>query len=262
MIDLVSIYLHQRDNMVDNNIYKNTQCDFAYNSNHIEGSQLTSDQTRMIFDQNRIVGSARVDDVIETNNHFALFDFMLDTCYEPLTHDYIKELHAILKNGTQQSRSEINAVGSYKLYENTIGELIPTTSPENVYPEMDILLFDYERKNDISINDIIDFHYKFEKIHPFSDGNGRIGRMVMFKECLSNNIMPFIITDDLRDFYVRGLQNYSEEKGYLVDTCLTAQDRYESIFYPLAISYQKTMETYTENFVDSERNEIDDDLEL
>ena len=259
MESLIFVYKHQRENHVDNNIYKLSQCDFAYNSNHIEGSKLTHDQTRMIYERNIISGTANVDDVIETKNHFILFDYMLDTYDQVLDHDYIKSLHQILKGNTSQSKSEQNAVGDYKIHENIIGDLIPTVLPKDVFSNMDFLIESYNKLPMRTLDDIIDFHYRFEKIHPFSDGNGRVGRMIMFKECLNNDIMPFIITEDLRDFYIRGLQNYPIEKGYLRDTCLTAQDRFSEKYYPLAMSYYDIVNNCKEKPVENELDEPDAD---
>jgi len=239
--DLLCVYFHQRDNRVDGSIYKNTQCDFAYNSNHMEGSKLTEDQTRMIYERNKISGSGiSIDDITETKNHFIAFDFILDTVDNPLTNEYLCHLHGIVKANTKQATDPMYAVGGYKKYENTIGDVI-TTSPDKVIKDMETLLDRYEHNIRHDLKDIIDFHFHFETIHPFSDGNGRVGRLIMFKECLRHDVIPFIITDDKRDFYIRGLRNYPQEKGWLTDTCLYAQDIFIAKYIPLAQSYLDAM---------------------
>jgi len=240
--ELLEIYLHQREYAVEGNIYKNTQCDFAYNSNHMEGSVLTPDQTRMVFERNKITGNGiPLDDIAEAKNHFVAFDFILDTIGEPLSDEYICKLHAILKANTKQADSPMFAVGEYKKFENTIGDT-KTTQPDEVAAEMQSLLSSYESQKDHSFDDIVDFHYHFEAVHPFSDGNGRVGRLVMLKECMRHNIMPFIILDEKRDFYIRGLRNYPQDKGWLLDTCRDAQDRFKEKYIPLAKSYLEAMD--------------------
>lgn len=239
--DLLQVYLEQKKVKLDGNIYYKTQTEFAYSSNKIEGSKLTENQTRMIFDRNFFSGDAPVDDILETQNHFTAFDYIIDHAREPLSENHLRKLHAILKEGTLQAKNLLHSVGAYKIYDNEIGEL-QTTCPAKDTPEaMFNLLHDYTNSEHIhkkqDFEDIVDFHAAFEAIHPFSDGNGRIGRLVMFKECLRNNIIPFIITDEMRAFYIRGLQNYREEKGWLVDTCLTAQDHFVEKSLPLAESY-------------------------
>lgn len=212
-------------------IYHKTQIDLTYNSNHIEGSRLTHDQTRYIFETNTIGiegESVRVDDIIETTNHFRCIDLVIDRAEEKLTESLIKELHSILKMGTSDSRRDWFTVGDYKRLPNEVGGN-ETTAPEDVHREMRALLKGYNGKKRKSFEDIIDLHQRFEAIHPFQDGNGRVGRLVMFKECLANGYVPFIITEELKMFYYRGLREWSNVRGYLLDTCLTAQDNYKAV---------------------------------
>lgn len=209
-------------------IYHYTQIELTYNSNHIEGSRLTQDQTRYIFETNTIgvtQEGVNVDDIIETVNHFRCVDYILDTVSERLSERYIKHLHALLKGGTSDSNREWFKVGDYKVLPNEVGG-VDTCEPENVSQEMKMLLREYNNGQKKSLEDILDFHYKIERIHPFQDGNGRVGRLIMFKECLANGIVPFIITSDLKMFYYKGLQEWGRVRGYLLDTCLTAQDIY------------------------------------
>ena len=245
MIDdktLLAVLLHQRENGIDDSAYKMIQCDFAYNSNHMEGSRLTPEQTRMVFGRKTISGeNIALDDILEAMNHFDAFDVMLDRYDEPLSPDMLFALHRTLKAGTTQARNPLYSVGSYKRYENEVDDLV-TTHPDRVADEIDCLLSGYERDGSHDFDDLLAFHVAFERIHPFSDGNGRVGRLLLFKECLRNDITPFIITDDLHDFYIRGLRNFSREKGWLRDTCLTAQDRFIAKSLPLAESYAKAME--------------------
>lgn len=247
MIDnskLIDVLRHQRYHRVDDSVYKMLQCDFAYNSNHMEGSRLTPEQTRMVFGRKTISGdNISLDDIMEAMNHFEAFDSILDRYNDPIDADMLFSLHRTLKKGTTQAKNELYSVGEYKKYENVIGVLdTPTTPPEKVEAEVNELLRKYEQVGKHEIDDVLAFHVAFEQIHPFSDGNGRIGRLLMFKECLRNDIVPFIITDDLRDFYIRGLQNFREEKGWLRDTCLTAQDRFVEKYMPLAESYARAMD--------------------
>ena len=229
-INVLDILREQKEMKLKGNLYHRTQVSFAYNTNHIEGSTLTEDQTRYIFETNTILFEsdtiAKVDDILETANHFKLVDYMLDVADKKLTEKIIKEFHKILKDGTSDSRVEWFNVGEYKQRANTIGSGIKTTSPNNVEKEMSKLIDWYNSLKQITINEIIEFHYRFESIHPFQDGNGRIGRIIMFKECLKNNIIPFIILGKDKLFYYRGLKEYKNEEGYLVDTCLNAQDQY------------------------------------
>ena len=220
-------------------IYHRTQIDLAYNSNHIEGSRLTHDQTRYIFETNTIgitTESVNVDDIIETSNHFRCLDFIIDRAEERLTEGFIKGLHGMMKNGTSDSRHEWFAVGEYKRLPNEVGGN-ETTPPEEVHREMQRLLKEYNAKNEKTLEDILDLHQQFERIHPFQDGNGRVGRLIMFKECLACGHVPFIITDDLKMFYYRGLQHWPHIKGYLMDTCLTAQDNYKALLDYFKVKY-------------------------
>ncbi len=229
-INVLDTLREQKDMKLKGNLYHQTQVSFAYNTNHIEGSTLTEDQTRYIFETNTILFEsdtiAKVDDILETSNHFKLVDYMLDVANKKLIEKMIKEFHKILKDGTSDSRVEWFNVGEYKQRANTIGSSIKTTSPNNVEKEMSKLMDWYNSLKQVTIKEIIEFHYRFESIHPFQDGNGRIGRIIMFKECLKNNIVPFIIQDVDKLFYYRGLKEYKNEKGYLTDTCLNAQDQY------------------------------------
>lgn len=229
-INVLDILREQKEMKLKGNLYHQTQVSFAYNTNHIEGSTLTEDQTRYIFETNTILFEgdtiAKVDDILETSNHFKLVDYMLDVADKKLTEKMIKEFHKILKDGTSDSRVEWFNVGEYKQRANTIGSGIKTTLPNNVGKEMSKLMDWYNSLKQVTIKEIIEFHYRFESTHPFQDGNGRIGRVIMFKECLKNNIVPFIIQDADKLFYYRGLKEYKSEKGYLTDTCLNAQDQY------------------------------------
>lgn len=230
-INILDILREQKDMNLKGNLYHNTQITFAYNTNHIEGSQLTEDQTRYIYETNTLLTEkntiTNLDDILETTNHFKLVDYMLDVADQELTEEMIKEFHKILKEGTSDSKKEWFVVGDYKKLPNEVG-CLKTTSPKNVERDMKKLLEWYKSINEKTINDIIEFHANFEKIHPFQDGNGRIGRIIAFKECLKNNIVPFIILDKDKLFYYRGLNQYqtNTEKGYLIDTCLNAQDQY------------------------------------
>ncbi len=240
-INILDILREQKNMKLKGNLYHNTQISFAYNTNHIEGSKLTEDQTRYIYETNTLLASKDtiigIDDILETANHFKLVDYMLDIADKKLTEKMIKEFHKILKEGTSDSIKEWFIVGDYKKLPNEVGSL-KTTEPKNVERDMKKLLEWYNSINQITIKEIIEFHAKFEKIHPFQDGNGRIGRIIAFKECLKNNIVPFIILDNEKLFYYRGLNEYqsNKEKGYLIDTCLNAQDQYiEMIKYYIDI---------------------------
>lgn len=229
----------QQQMKVKGGIYHRTQIDLTYNSNHIEGSRLTHDQTRYIFETNTIGiegESIRVDDIIETTNHFRCIDIIIERAEEKLTESLVKELHMTLKAGTSDSRKDWFAVGEYKRLPNEVGGN-ETTSPENVHREMKALLREYDSRKRKTFEDIIDFHQRFESIHPFQDGNGRVGRLIMFKECLSNGYVPFIITDELKMYYYRGLREWNNARGYLLDTCLTAQDSYKSMLDYFRIRY-------------------------
>ena len=231
-LDILEVLKEQKKMKLKGNLYHNTQIIFAYNTNHIEGSKLTEDQTRYIFETNSILFEgetiASVDDILETANHFKLVDYMLDKAEENLTEDMIKEFHKILKYGTMDSRKEWFMVGDYKKIVNEAGNM-KTSTPRQTPKDMVKLMEWYNSLEKITINEIIEFHVRFEKIHPFQDGNGRVGRIIMFKECLKNNIIPFIILDKDKLFYYRGLKEYKNEKGYLIDTCLNAQDQYTKL---------------------------------
>jgi Fic family protein len=233
-INVLEVLKEQKDMKLKGNLYHNTQVIFAYNTNHIEGSKLTEDQTRYIFETNTILFDgetvASVDDILETANHFKLVDYMLDVAEEKLTEEMIKEFHKILKEGTMDSRKEWFNVGDYKKVVNEAGSM-KTSTPKQTPKDMMKLMEWYNSLSKVTIKEIIEFHARFEKIHPFQDGNGRVGRMIAFKECLKNNIVPFIIMDKDKLFYYRGLKEYQNktEKGYLIDTCLNAQDQYTSM---------------------------------
>ena len=236
---LLDILQEQKASKYSGGIYHKTQIDLTYNSNHMEGNRLTYDQTRYIFETNTIgVGSEvlNVDDVIETANHFRCVDMVIDHAKAALTEKFIKELHLTLKSGTSDSRKDWFAVGDYKKLPNEVGGR-DTALPEEVAGKMKALLAAYNTKKEKTLEDILDFHVKFERIHPFQDGNGRVGRLIMFKECLKYKIVPFIIEDNLKMFYYRGLKEWDHEKGYLTDTCLTAQDRYKAYLDYFRIPY-------------------------
>ena len=238
-ITLLDILKEQKASKYSGGIYHKTQIDLTYNSNHMEGSRLTHDQTRYIFETNTIGVEKEVlnvDDVIETVNHFHCIDIIIDSARAVLTEKFIKDLHFILKNGTSDSRKDWFAVGDYKKLPNEVGGM-DTTIPEEVADKMKILLMEYNAKDAKTFEDILDFHVKFQRIHPFQDGNGRIGRLIMFKECLKNNIVPFIVDDNLKMFYYRGLKEWDNEKGYLTDTCLAAQDKYKAYLDYFRIVY-------------------------
>lgn len=220
-------------------IYHKTQIDLTFNSNHMEGSKLTHEQTRYIFETNTIGindQSINVDDIVETVNHFHCIDFVIDNALENLSENIIKGLHKILKTGTSDSTKSWFKVGDYKKLPNEVAGM-ETCSPNQVHTQISNLIKEYRNKKIKTFDDILDFHQKFELIHPFQDGNGRVGRLIMFKECLANNIVPFIITDDIKFFYYRGLQNWPFVPGYLRDTCLTAQDKYKLLLDYFKIKY-------------------------
>ena len=231
VMPLLAVLREQKQMKMKGSIYHRTQIDLTYNSNHIEGSRLTHEQTRHIFETNTLgisEESVNVDDIIETTNHFRCIDLIIDRTEEKLSGSFIKELHRILKSGTSDSRKDWFAVGEYKLLPNEVGGH-ETCLPEDVSKEMKALLKEYNAKKQKSFDDILDFHHRLERIHPFQDGNGRVGRLIMFKECMANGHIPFIVTDELKWFYYRGLQQWPDIKGYLRDTCLTAQDRYKAM---------------------------------
>ncbi|TRX40776.1 Fic family protein [Flavobacterium restrictum] len=230
----------QKDMKLKGGIYHRTQIDLTYNSNRIEGSKLTQEQTRFIFETNTIGitdESVNVDDIIETNNHFRCIDLIIEKANSKLTESFIKELHFLLKSGTSDSRKDWFNVGDYKKLPNEVGGN-ETCSPKEVAAKMKNLLLNYHNKEQKTFEDIIDFHQKFEVIHPFQDGNGRVGRLILFKECLTNNIVPFIIDDELKLFYYRGLQQWDDVKEYLMDTCLSAQDNYKAILKYFEIDFE------------------------
>ena len=236
---LLAALRREREAGMKGGIYHRTQIDLTYNSNHIEGSRLTHDQTRFIYETNTIGvegESLRIDDIIETTNHFRCIDMVIDRAEERLTENLIKELHLRLKAGTSDSLKSWFRVGEYKHLPNEVGGN-ETTPPEEVHQEMCYLLREYNAIKDKSFEDILDLHYRFEMIHPFQDGNGRVGRLIMFKECLANGIVPFIITDELKMFYYRGLREWPRVKEYLRDTCLTAQDNFKLLLDYFKISY-------------------------
>jgi len=236
---LLDILQDEKANRYSGGIYHKTQIDLTYNSNHMEGSRLTHDQTRYIFETNTLgveKDVLNVDDVLETVNHFRCIDMIIDHAKAILTEKFIKKLHLILKNGTSDARKDWFAVGDYKKLPNEVGGM-DTTLPEEVADRIRELLTEYNSKEEKTLEDVLDFHVRFERIHPFQDGNGRVGRLIMFKECLKYNIVPFIIEDDMKMFYYRGLKEWNNEKGYLMDTCLTAQDRYKKYLDYFRIAY-------------------------
>lgn len=229
----------EKDAKLMGGIYHKIQIELTYNSNHIEGSKLSHDQTRFIYETNTIGltdTTINVDDIIETSNHFRCIDYLIDKAKIKLTESFIKQLHYLLKNGTSDSRKDWFAVGEYKKLANEVAGK-ETTSPKLVKKEIIELLNWYHSLSKITLNDIIEFHYKIERIHPFQDGNGRVGRLIMFKECLKHNIVPFIISDNLKLYYYRGLNEFEEQQGYLIDTCLTAQDRFKKYLDYFEIKY-------------------------
>ncbi len=238
---LLDILKLEKESKLKGGIYHKVQIEFTYNSNHIEGSRLSHDQTRYIYETNTIGLTdevVNVDDIVETANHFRCIDLIIDKAKFNITENLIKQLHFILKNGTTDSRKSWFAVGDYKKFPNEVSGRI-TTSPEKVEYEVKSLIEWYNSINNKTLNDIIEFHYRFEYIHPFQDGNGRVGRLLMFKECLKNNIVPFIIDEKLKMFYYRGLKEWEQEKGYLIDTCFTAQDQFKVYLDYFRIEYDK-----------------------
>lgn len=237
---LLGILREQMAGRVKGGIYHRIQIDLTYNSNHIEGSRLTHDQTRFIFETNTIGVSdvsINIDDIIETTNHFRAIDYIIANTTDKLTEQYIKHLHLLLKSGTSDERKAWFKVGDYKKLPNEVGGF-DTAAPEEVHDEIKLLLKEYNSKKAPSFEDIIDFHQRFESIHPFQDGNGRVGRLIMFRECLRHGYVPFIITDELKMFYYNGLRNWPHIKGYLMDTCLTAQDNFKAILDKFRIPYK------------------------
>lgn len=237
--DILTRLKIEKDSKIPGGIYHKVQIELTYNSNHIEGSRLSHDQTRYIFETNTIGVQkeiVNIDDIVETANHFKCIDLVIDLANYKLSESFIKQLHLVLKSGTSDSRKNWFIVGDYKRFENEVGGLI-TTKPENVHNEIKQLLSEYNKNLNKTFEDIIEFHYKFERIHPFQDGNGRVGRLIMFKECLRNGIVPFIIEDDIKEFYYRGLKEWENERGYLIDTCLSAQDKFKAYMDYFGLKY-------------------------
>ena len=238
--DLLTRLKTEKEAGIPGGIYHKVQIELTYNSNHMEGSRLTHDQTRYIFETNTIGIQdevVNVDDIVETASHFRCIDQIIELANYPLSEAFIKQLHYILKSGTSDSRKTWFAVGEYKRFENEVGGSA-TAKPADVPGEMRNLLSRYNLSKQKTLKEIIQFHYEFEKIHPFQDGNGRVGRLIMFKECLRNGITPFIIEDDIKEFYYRGLKEWKNEQGYLMDTCLTAQDRFKAYMDYFGLEYK------------------------
>lgn len=227
--------IQQRKSKFKGNIYHYSQVNFAYNSNKIEGGRLSEDETEEIFETDSFIPKSdeiiKLDDLIEMKNHFRLFDYALDTLNDDLSKEMIINMNKILKRNTTDEENPRYNVGGFKIIPNKIGliNVIDTSAPEDVEKDIGNLLLEYKKIKNVTIEDIIDFHYKFELIHPFGDGNGRVGRMIMFRECLRNNIMPFIVLDNDKPFYMRGLKNYKNDKLFLIDTIKHEQDLYEDI---------------------------------
>ncbi len=237
---LLEILKAEKQAKLSGGIYHKIQIELTYNSIHIEGSRLSHDQTRYIYETNTVGisdTSVSVDDIVETANHFRCIDLIIDKANANITEALIKQLHGILKSGTSDSRISWFAVGEYKKIPNEVGGK-DTTPPENVASEIKTLLKEYNSRDIKSFEDILDFHYRFECIHPFQDGNGRVGRLLLFKECLKHNIVPFVIDEGLKMFYYRGLSEWKNERGYLTDTCLTAQDKFKAWLDYFRIEYK------------------------
>lgn len=236
---LLAALREQKEAKMKGGIYHRIQIDMTYNSNHIEGSRLTKEQTRYIFETNTLgitTEITNVDDIMETVNHFRCIDYVIDHATDKITETHVKQLHLILKTNTSDSRKSWFAVGDYKRLANAVGEE-ETVQPKDVHSKMKSLLAEYNSKKKASFDDLLDFHVQFEHIHPFQDGNGRVGRLLLFWQCLQNAIVPFIITDDLRLFYYRGIQNWGKINGFLRDTCLTAQDNFKAILKYFKIKF-------------------------
>lgn len=237
---LLAFLKREKEAGLKGGIYHKIQIDLTYNSNHIEGSNLTHDQTRYIF-ETKTLGvtdkAVKVDDIVETVNHFRCIDLIIEGAHTKLTESFIKQLHFILKSGTTDSQKSWFRVGDYKMLENEVGGS-ETTKPVEVASAIKSILKEYNSKTKITFDDILDFHVRFESIHPFQDGNGRVGRLIMFKECLKHNIVPFIITEELKMYYYRGIKNWKTERVYLRDTCLTGQDAMKAILDYFGIKYE------------------------
>lgn len=237
---LLDVLKTEKESATKGGIYHKLQIELTYNSNHIEGSRLTHDQTRMIFETNTVGmdnTAMPVDDIIETANHFRCIDYIIDVTGKAITEQMIKNLHAMLKGGTSDSRKAWFAVGDYKKLPNEVGGRV-TAKPEEVAKEIKSLLADYNANKTKTLEDIIEFHYRFEIIHPFQDGNGRVGRLLLLKECLKHNIVPFVIDEEHKMFYYRGLTEWKSERGYLLETCLSAQDRFKKWLDYFKIEYK------------------------
>ena len=237
---LIAFLKREKEAGLKGGIYQKIQIDLTYNSNHIEGSKLTHDQTRYIF-ETKTLGvtdkAVKVDDIVETINHFRCIDLIIEGAHTKLTESFIKQLHFILKSGTTDSQKSWFKVGDYKMLENEVSGS-ETTKPAEVSGAIKALLKEYNSKSKITFDDILDFHVRFESIHPFQDGNGRVGRLIMFKECLKHNIVPFIITEELKMYYYRGIKNWKDERGFLRDTCLTGQDAMKATLDYFGIKYE------------------------
>ena len=237
---LLAFLKREKEAGLKGGIYHKIQIDLTYNSNHIEGSKLTHDQTRYIF-ETKTLGvtdkAVKVDDIVETINHFRCIDLVIEGAHTKLTESFIKQLHFILKSGTTDSQKSWFKVGDYKMLENEVGGS-ETTKPAEVAGAIKALLKEYNSNSKITFDDILDFHVHFESIHPFQDGNGRVGRLIMFKECLKHNIVPFIITEELKMYYYRGIKNWKDERGFLRDTCLTGQDAMKATLDYFGIKYE------------------------
>lgn len=238
---LLDVLRREKESKMPGGIYHRLQIDMTYNSNHIEGSTLTHEQTKYIFELENLTISdemlnVNLNDIIETSNHFRCIDLVIDSANYKLNESFIKQLHALLKNGTNDSRKPWFKIGDYKLLDNEVGGT-ETTSAKEVPAAMKSLLNEYNKKKEVTLEDIIDFHVKFERIHPFQDGNGRVGRLIILKECLKNNIVPPLIKDEYKHFYYRGLREYSKEKGFLIDTFLSSQDEMKECLDKFDILY-------------------------
>ena len=240
MPSLLDVLFREKEHSVKGGIYHKLQIELTYNSNHIEGSKLTHDETRYIY-ETKTIGlenkSVKIDDIIETVNHFRCVDLSIESAKRRLSESFIKQLHLVLKTGTSDSREPWFKVGDYKLLSNEVGDRT-TTDPKQVKAEMKKLLDNYNQKEKHSFEEIVEFHVKFERIHPFQDGNGRVGRLIAFKECLKNDIVPFIILDSKKEFYYRGLKNWDQERGWLIDTCLDGQDTVKAYLDYFSIQYK------------------------
>lgn len=238
--NLLSILKREKDSRIKNGIYHKIQIDLTFNSNHIEGSRLSHEQTLFIFETKTIENSGenlKIDDIIETVNHFRCVDLVIESAKSKLTESLIKQLHFILKTGTSDSEKNWFKVGGYKLLENEVGNA-ETAKPDEVAEKIKLLLAEYNAKKTVELDDILDFHVKFEKIHPFQDGNGRVGRLIMFKECLKHNIVPFIITEETKFYYYRGIKNWETERCFLRDTSLSCQDEMKKVLDYFKIEYE------------------------